>query len=476
MNTNDLLTLAQYKAQASDIPFEWTPHKRQEDFLRSIAREILFGGARGGGKTDAGIIWTAKPAIFGKFKRFRGLVLRETADSLADWVDRANDIYSKTGARLVMTPTPRFIWPWGSKIFTGHLKDTRSIQKYIGREFQRILIEELTQIADLELYEKLLGSCRSTIDGLESRIAGTTNPGGPGHYWVKKRFVDPAQPGQIFREKGSSLTRVFIPSLVTDNPSICDNDPAYLEYLDSLPEKLRKAWRHGDWSVLEGSYFTEFGRTSHVIKPFDIPSSWARYCALDWGYFPDPCVCTWIAVAPGTGRRREVVYRERHWFRTVPEQVAKDILWINKSEPCRISHIVADPSMWAAKSGPSDAEKMINQGLPLVKADNARIQGWTRLHESLQLRHEYVQDGVKYKVSEMKIFSTCVKTIEAIEIAQHDKLNPMDVGENKLDHWIDTLRYYCMSRPSRGRMKDVVPDPLSLKALRYRKAITDNDF
>jgi phage terminase large subunit len=136
---------------------EWRPHPRQEEFLATAAREVLFGGARGGGKTDCGIIWEGRPALEQKYSRFRGLVLRETADSLADWVDRANEIYSKTGSRLIMTPTPRFVWPWGAKIFTGHLKDQRSIQKYIGREFQRILIEELTQIPDPQLYIKLLG-------------------------------------------------------------------------------------------------------------------------------------------------------------------------------------------------------------------------------------------------------------------------------------------------------------------------------
>lgn len=446
---------------------EWRPHPRQESFLRSPAREILFGGARGGGKTDAGIIWVARPSIQDKHRKFRGLVLRETAESLADWVDRADEIYSKTGGTLVRTPTPRFIWPWGAKIFTGHLKDTRSIQKYLGREFQRILVEELTQIGDKDLYDKLLGSCRSTIKGLEARIAATTNPGGPGHYWVKKRFVDPVQPGRIFREAGSLLTRQFIPSLVTDNPTLCDNDPQYIEYLDGLPEKLRRAWRFGDWSVLEGSYFTEFSRTTHTCRPFEIPSSWARYIAMDWGYWPDPCVCLWFAVSPDS-RRKEVVYRERHWTRTIPEDVAKDVKFISRDE--KISVAVADPSMWASKSGPSDAEKMAYEGLPLIPADNARVQGWTRMHEMFKLRR--VNDEGLMSPT-LKIFNTCVKTIEAIEICQHDQHNPMDVADNKLDHWADCIRYYGMSRPTRGKIKDKIPDIFSLKAMRYRKSLQE---
>jgi len=450
-----------------DIVSEWRPFPRQELFLRCPAKEILFGGARGGGKTDAGVVWVSRPAIEGKFKKFRGLVVRETAESLADWVDRASEIYCKTGARLVTHPTPRFIWPWGSKIYTGHLKDPRSIRKYIGREFQRILIEELTQLAEKDIYDKILGSCRSSIKGLDARLAATTNPGGPGHYWVKKRFVDPAPPGQVFRERGSKRTRVFIPSLVTDNPALCENDPDYVEYLDNLPDKLNKAWRHGDWSVLEGSYFTEFSRRTHVIPPFEVPSSWARYIALDWGFYPDPCVALWFAVSPDKNRWRCVVYRERHWFRTIPEDVAKDIMFINEKYDERIEYAVADPSMWAAKSGPSDAEKMIGAGFPLNKADNSRVTGWTRMHEQLAPERESGHIG-------LKIFNTCVKTIEAIEIAQHDEHNPMDVAANKLDHWIDGIRYFCMSRPVEGKMSDKIPSPFSLKAMRYRKEHNDN--
>lgn len=465
MNTDKVVTVP--KEDGSDgILNEWRPHPRQELFLRSPAREILFGGARGGGKTDAGIIWVARPSIQDKSGKFRGLVLRETAESLADWVDRANEIYSKTGGTLVRSPTPRFVWPWGAKIFTGHLKDARSIQKYLGREFQRILVEELTQIADRDLYDKLLGSCRSTIPNLDARIAATTNPGGPGHYWVKKRFVDPVQPGRIFREAGSQLTRQFIPSLVTDNPTLCQNDPAYIEYLDSLPEKLRRAWRFGDWSVLEGSYFTEFSRLTHTCRPFEIPSSWSRYIAIDWGYWPDPCVCLWFAVSPDS-RRKEVLYRERHWTRTIPEDVAKDIRYISRDE--RVSVAIADPSMWASKSGPSDAEKMAYEGLPLVQADNARVQGWTRMHELFKLRK--IGDGVTAPT--LKIFNTCVKSIESIEICQHDQHNPMDVADNKLDHWADCIRYYGMSRPSRGKISDRIPDVFSLKAMRYRKSMQE---
>ena len=127
-----------------------------------------------------------------------------------------------------------------------------------------------------------------------------------------------------------------------------------------------------------------------------------------------------------------------------------------------MNNIVADPSMWASKSGPSDAEKMITAGLMVTQADNSRVIGWTRLHDAFKIDRQTMQP-------ELKIFNTCVKTIEAIEVCQHDEHNPMDVAANKLDHWADPMRYHCMSRPAKGKIKDIAPDFFSLKAMRYRK-------
>ena len=447
----------------------WRPTPRQEKVLASTAKEILFGGARGGGKTDCGIIWVALPAIRKKLKRFRGLVVRETASSLADWVDRAREIYELTGAKLTMSPTPTFTWPWGARIYTGHLKDQRSLGKYLGREFQRIVIEELTQLGSEDLYLKLLGSARSNIKGLRARILSTTNPGGIGHYWVKRRFVDAAPADTPFYERGSKLIRVFYPSTIEDNPHLLQNDPEYIHILDSLPGKLREAWRYGNWDILEGSYFTDFSRTNNVCESFRIPDSWAIYRAIDWGYYPDPAVCLWFAISPDKSRRKIVLFRERHWTRTVPADVARDILHISQFDQQQ-RFTVADPSMWAGKNGISDAERMITAGLPIIQADNTRIPGWLRVHELFQCKNVVrdVRGRILRTAPELKIFDRCTKTIQAVLGAQHSERDPMDIGDFKLDHWLDAMRYFAMSRAVAGKEKGRLAPALSLKMIRRR--------
>lgn len=164
-------------------------------------------------------------------------------------------MYSRTGAEFVGKPV-EIHFPNGGKIFTGHLKDDNAYTKYQGHEYNRILIEELTHIPTEELYLKLIASCRST-KGVKPMVFATTNPGGTGHIWVKKRFIDPSPPGQPFLDSISGRSRVFIPATVEDNPTIITNDPDYVRFLDALPEDLKEQWRKGNWNinVVKGAFF-----------------------------------------------------------------------------------------------------------------------------------------------------------------------------------------------------------------------------
>lgn len=437
---------------------DWFPTEMQERVLRTRCREMLFGGARGGGKSEVGEQIVAVPAIRGRFPRYRGLVLRETAGDLADWVDRAREKYRSSGVKVAGKPAV-FTWPWGSKIYCGHLHDERSIGKYLGREFQRIVVEELTQIKDPMLYLKLLGSARSTVPGLTARLFATTNPGGPGHYWVKERFIDPAPPGTFYRDPVTGLHRIFIKSVVRDNPFLLLGDPAYVAYLMGLPEKLRRAWLDGDWDVLEGQYFTEWREAVHVVRPHDYPvmDTWQRYRVIDWGYWPDPCVCLWIA-SPPIGP--DVIYREKQWHRTLPKDVARDILRLSHHEEQAVRRSIGDPSMWKHEHGPSVYEGFLEGGLHLTQADNSRVPGWLKVHE-------YLAPGPDGKPG-LVVYDTCRDTIKAIPAMVHDERNPSDVAEHPLDHWADCVRYYCMSRRRRGALTPTAPTELSLADIRKR--------
>lgn len=220
------------------------------------ADEILFGGGRGGGKTDAGIVWMVEPEYL-KCERYRGLVIRRNAEDLKDWVDRAQFIYQPTGAEFVGSPTT-VKFPDGPKLRTGHLKDEFAYSKYQGHEYQKMLFEELTHIPRENDYEKLLASNRSTIPGLKPKSFATTNADGPGFKWVKQRFQIPDHPTKPVITIRNGRKLVFIPSVLEDNPILMENDPGYANKLEGMSdEDIVKAWRWGVWTgiSLTGAYY-----------------------------------------------------------------------------------------------------------------------------------------------------------------------------------------------------------------------------
>lgn len=286
--------------------------------LLTPAREILFGGARGGSKSETGRAWliAGNPLVaekdckpvdvsYANHPRYRALVLRKNVIDLQDWLDRAREFYQPFGARITEKP-PVIEFPSGAKIVLGHLAEEDAYEKYQGQEFHRILIEELTQIPSELLYKRVLASCRSTfwderrgIKELRPQIFITTNPGGPGSGWVKKRFISArkpngqqVKPNEEWKTEGG-LSRIYIPARVTDNPYLSQD---YVANLQDLPEPQRRAWLDGDWDALAGAYFTDFrpaGRltgdpvnANHVVKAetTELKPWWPRLIGVDWGF------------------------------------------------------------------------------------------------------------------------------------------------------------------------------------------------
>ena len=419
----------------------WQPHKGPQTYALSISDcyEILYGGARGGGKTDAGIVWmlkeTANPL-------FRGLVIRRTADDLSDWLDRARRVY--TNAKFTGKPT-KIEFPSGAVIRTGHLRDEQAYTKYQGHEYQRMLIEELTQIPDEESYLKLLSSCRSTI-GVEPQVFCTANPGGKGHSWVKGRFVEGHQPRKAFRDKLSDRYRIFIPATIDDNPTLIDADPEYVRFLDSLPEPLRSAWRKGDWDVFAGQYFVEFHPDVHTLTDAEArgrgygSSHNKRFIGVDWGY-ANPFCALWCEV---THDNKVFFYRELYGTEKHPAEWGKEIMDLSKGED--IDMTLADPSMWARNpmSWNNPATQMhtdksianvIEQYAPnTVPANNSRVNGWRNM---AQLMHFTKEKQPNFYI----IKGTCPNLIRTIPQMVRDEKNPEDIDTTLEDHSVDACRY-----------------------------------
>jgi hypothetical protein len=238
--------------------------------------EVGYGGRRGGGKTAGGIGWL----LYDKdHPLLRALIIRKLSEDLRDWVDRAKRIYEPLGAVIKGNP-PEIHWPSGAIFRTGHLKDANAYGKYVGHEYQRILIEELNLIPTLENYLKLISSCRSTIPDLRPQVMSNFNPSDEGFYWIREYFgIEGIPEKPIIQERKVladnreyTMRRIFIPAGLKDNPYL-DRDPQYHVFLDSLPDGLREAWRDGSWDdpVIKGAYYTQEiaqarreGRIKHV--------------------------------------------------------------------------------------------------------------------------------------------------------------------------------------------------------------------
>jgi len=179
---------------------------------------------------------------------YKALVIRKNAQDLSDWVSRARIMYAPTGAEVVGNP-PTVRFPSGAFIKTGHLNNEDAYEKYQGHEYQKINVEELTQIPSELSYLKLLSSCRSTVPGIKPQIFASANPGGAGHKWVKKRFSLNGIPTEpvVTPDASGGRPRVFVPSKIDDNPHLMNNDPGYVSFLDGLPDGLRQQWRDGSW-------------------------------------------------------------------------------------------------------------------------------------------------------------------------------------------------------------------------------------
>jgi len=404
--------------------------------------EILYGGARGGGKTEAGMAWMVAPNII-NHPQYKGLVIRRNADDLSDWIARSRLFYRPL--RPVFAGNPPIIrFPSGAYIKTGHLKDEKAFEKYLGHEYQRILIEELTLIPSEDSYEKLISSCRSSVAELKPQVFATTNPGGQGHGWVKSRWVDGCRL-KTFTDSESQMTRIFIPSTLDDNPSLMKNDPLYVRRIEAIKDhKLRMAWRWGSWDIFAGQFFDDWDPKVHVCKGFDIPNDWYIYGCFDWG-FAKQSAYLWVAIDP---KGKHYVFREYYQTRRIPEAVAQTILRkTSRKEAIQFIMTLADPSCWAKNQygvGTDDEqatvksieEKMYGAGLYLTKANNDRISGWQALRSLLY--HD------KNHPPMMQVFENCKNTIRVIPNMVHSETDVEDMDDKGEDHIPDALRYLSM--------------------------------
>ena len=429
------------------LHLEGVPNPKQQRFFLAEARHVAYGGARGGGKS-----WAMRRKFVLLAFRYAGLnllLLRRTLPELNE--NHVLPLQRELAGAVPYHAAQRaFLFPNGSRIKLGYCDREADVFQYQGQEYDVIGLEEATHFTESQM-QFLLTCNRSVRSDFTPRAYYTCNPGGVGHAWVKRLFID-----RDYRNSERAEDYVFIPARVTDNPVLLKNNPDYVRTLENLPEHLRKAYLDGNWDVLEGQYFREFDRSRHVVSPTRLPVEWKRFRAMDWGY-NDPCCVLWFAVGPEGGI---FVYRELYLRRTLSSEIARRVKALSQGE--RIAYTVASPDAWqkrglAGAEGESIADVFSKNGVPLIPADNARVPGWQRVREALAPG----ADGTP----ELAIFDTCRNLIRTLPTLTFDAHNAEDVSDLSEDHAPEALRYGLMSRPRPARTKEPSAvrryDPLS---------------
>ena len=400
---------------------------KQLQFMRCKKRFIGYGGARGGGKS-----WALRKKITLLCMRYDGikvLLLRRTYPELKE--NHINTLLGELkGIATYKESDKVFTFLNGSKIKLGYCDSERDVLQYQGIEYDIICMDEATQFTEYQF--QTLTACVRGANDFPKRMYLTCNPGGVGHEWVKRLFIS-----KKYKADENPDDYEFISATIFDNKILMDKDPHYLSMLNNLDDKLRQAWRDGNWDMLAGQYFSEFDRNVHVIEPFVIPEHWKKYRAIDYGL--DCLACVWVAVDE---LNNYYVYREYGEPDRIISDGAKDIIELSQGE--NIQYTVAPSDIWARsqETAKCKADIFRESGLPLIKGNNNRETGWLALKDLLKV---YDTDENK-RESRLKIFSSCVQLVEYLPSLQRDAKKPTDcmTEPHHITHLPDALRYFAV--------------------------------
>ena len=402
------------------------PNERQKAFFDSRARFIAYGGSRGGGKS-----WALRRKLVAmclRYAELRCLLIRRSFSELkANHVQPFLREYS--GLLRYSESQKALLLPNGSRIELGYCAHDRDVLRYQGQEYDVIAIDEATQLSEYQ-FSTLKASLRG-VRPVPRRMYLTCNPGGIGHAWVKRLFID-----RRFRKGENPNDYAFISASVYDNHILLESDPDYVRSLESLPERLRDAWLYGRWDVFEGQFFPEFDANVHVLAHSELPSRLKYFVAIDYGF--DMLAALLLGIDPSGNL---YVLREICQSDLTLSEAAREI-----AELCRgrsVELAVASPDLWNRRqdSGKSGFEIMqaVDGMPPMLPADNRRIAGWRVLREYLS--HT---DGSPA----LWICPSCRELIRSLPALLCDENRPEDASDepHAITHAPEALRYAVMSR------------------------------
>lgn len=363
--------------------------------------------------------------------RWNGLILRRTFPELEQsQIQRfrasvPSELYKWNGSKYIAT------FMNGSTLRFGYLATDDDVINYQSDEYGFIGFDELTHFS-FHQWTYLTSRNRSTT-GFRPNMAGATNPGGRGHVWVKKLWIE-KKPAPGMEESAYNPSDYdFIPARVTDNPHIVNNDPDYIQKLKRLPAALRAALLDGSWDMNAGQFFDCWDPVKHV-RDF-VPQPWhSRWIGVDWGFSHDSAVM-WGVTDESTSTVH--VYRELVESRLTPQDLAREIVALSRGE--KIDAIYLSPDAFAQRTSvhtiASEMGEILRKArMPApMQAQNARVSGWMQLYDLLAS-------------GRLTIAPRCQRLIECLPSLQRDDLRPEDVMKQDGDDAGDALRYLIASR------------------------------
>lgn len=426
-----------------ELKIRLQPKQKLFNWMIQLTPITFYGGAKGGGKSKGlQLIMLLRRfkypgshgAIFRRtYPELEGNHIRPLFESFPDLKE-----YWHESKKLLSLPN-------GSTLQFCHCSNENDVDLYQGREFHDLAIDEAGQWTE-GMFRKLHGSNRSSNPEIKARTILTGNPGGIGHGWLKRLFID-----KRFNERERPEDYTFIQALVDDNEALMASDPEYVRRLEAEPnEALRKAYRYGDWEIFAGQFFQEISKEIHFIKPFDIPHHWNRFGAYDFG-FNHPGAFGWFA---NDEDGNTYLYRELVVAGKRVDQFARELNLY--PDTARLYPIVAGNDCWTVKGvlnsqgqPPTIAEEFQTHGIQLMRATIDRIQGAAQLRSYLAWREK---PNLKPRLC---IFDTCPITFDTLARMIHDPARVEDVlkidatqGDPMSgDDAYDMIRYGLMSRP-----------------------------
>ena len=445
----------------------WEPgeaNPKQKLFYQSQCPFTAYGGAKGGGKTHAVRVKAFGGALMNPGIKI--LIMRCTYIELEEnhirplnrWL--RPEIGSYNGTSHIIS------FKNGSSIRFGHWAGEQSEQEYNGQEYDWIFIDEATQFTERAF--NFLGGCLRGANRFPKRMYLTCNPGGVGHNWVKRLFIDRCfkTDSENPEENENPEDYCFIPATVEDNTQLLENSPGYLKALSNMPEDLKRAYRYGDWDAIGGNYFKEFSWKTHVFKAFKIPEHFLLYRSFDYGL--DMLAVGWFAIDTDG---RAWCYREFQRSGLIVSSAAREIL--SHSLPGEsFVQTLAPPDMWSRQkdTGRTMAEIFLASGLEISRSDNSRVQGHMLLKDLLRpipLKDEYIKSLFSGPPPKMlpglMFFDNVRETADCLSKIQSDKTDPNDCATEPhgITHCVDMLRYFALSRPiSPEAPKEIYPEDL----------------